>query len=564
MAHRKQDDGLTLFRVLWYLVKWPFQALAVFLAVALLVAWALVLQLPLLARSSGTDTFLLSLRVLDFDTARPTWPLAPFAVGEKLEMTAMGLRLPNDPKYDHPATRALRTKMRSPAQLEAARQAARALFDLDDPETRKHFLAWANGLLRVGLTNAEEASKLPHGTCPRTPPDLDEACLLALPLLEGIQPNARKDLPRLEALFAEAFPAEADRAAARTWAETLYRRLAELNREYLARQAATSTKPPDPEEAEVQALPPAGPGTYRWLLYQHVGLDAPSRAASADLWRGYFLEARRGFVENLGRGLEAARRADGEALPPPSEAVPWLCVVEHYQGTDRRGADGRDAITRNFSAVPRNYLTLALQLGNPSDDLLFIQAGPDPLRLIGRDVGTQGMITHVLMALLVIYGMRLLFFPIVAEFVLRLHHDPRYVRYRDGRGHGSFWVRLVGYVAVPLLAWGIALVYIPAELYPVAAGPQSLLLACFVAVLFGGLFVAFFTRVTAIGMLRCGIDIERVWYDEIVGLVLGVGLLWYFGNDPVTIGVFVLAEVLPMALQPKPDDAEPILLTEVD
>lgn len=529
---------------LWSPLKFAFRAFAVLFACALIIGWIILLRLPGAARSNGADVLFFSLRVLDFETDRPLLPFYLLDPKEQVQALAAKLRGPDAT----PAT---------PADIAAARRVVAALYDLDDPTLREEVRLWGDGLLRLGTYRAKKADvgKSERWTEPKEA-TFDEACVVLAPVLRGVQPRADSDLPRLEELSRVGFATEDERQAAFAWADALWLRHEHLFREFrdgLDSDERDQAKPTKLAGVPVKVvLPPRTPATLRWLVYQYAGLDAASRQAAATAWEGLFVAERRDAIRAIGGRIDQERRAAGEALPAASP-LPWLCVLERYQGLDATGERDRRGVVGAFNANDRNLVNMVLLVANPSDDLFYPMTSGDPMHLVsGRE---QGLFLVLLLVLFAAYGFRLLLLPILGERLLRLGDSRDYRAYRAARGQGLLAVRVVAYVVVPLVAWVAALFFLPEQLVPMAGGPLSLLYAAYASVILGGLFVGFITRVTALVMLRCGLDVNRVWWDEVVGLTLGLGLLAYFGNEPVNLAVFALAELLPMALHPHADGA---------
>jgi hypothetical protein len=66
--------------------------------------------------------------------------------------------------------------------------------------------------------------------------------------------------------------------------------------------------------------------------------------------------------------------------------------------------------------------------------------------------------------------------------------------------------------------------------------------------LIGGLLISTFGRVLAVLLTACRVDIEKIWWDEILGIALGGALLWHFGNGWVTIALFAFTDLAPSLL----------------
>src|SRR5205814_1597349 len=98
-----------------------------------------------------------------------------------------------------------------------------------------------------------------------------------------------------------------------------------------------------------------------------------------------------------GRELEEARRKAGEPLPPPSDNVPLVCVIERLTGTDAYGERCREVATEVLTPLglireedsvfnTRNVefgLKMSIHFAYPNDDLFYLVASGDPLRQCG-------------------------------------------------------------------------------------------------------------------------------------------------------------------------------------
>lgn len=520
----------------WKPLRFAFRAVAVGYALLLLVGWVLLLRLPILAQAHGTDVFFLALRCLDYQTDRPVWPLFLLDPEHRVAAVALEVRSP--------------VRVAAPSGPTGGRDTVASLYDLDDPAIHAGIRVWGDGLLRIGIAQAEDQKLLHKGSGSRADASLDEACRAIAPLLRGIQPHAGHDLPQLGRLAEVAFASPAERDAAFRWAETLYDRLAQFHADRGSKKVGNLA-----HENIAVALPPRTPATMWWLVYQFVGLDGPSRAAAARQWASLFSAARGEQIRAIGKRIESARRAAGEPLPPSSESVAWVCVIERYQGLDARGSRDRALVAAGIPPNSLDTVAFALRVAAPADDFFYPLVNGDPLHLIAEPEAGN-LLGIVWLTLLGMYGFRVLLFPILAEFVLRLGTVRVYLAYRAGRGHGSLWPWLVGFGVVPLVGWGLALIYLPDHLVPLAGSPQAMLFAAYMAVLLGGTFLGFLTRLTALILIARGVDVNRVWYDEFIGMAVALPLLWFLGNDAVALALIVAAEVLPMLLQPRPAPVE--------
>lgn len=70
----------------------------------------------------------------------------------------------------------------------------------------------------------------------------------------------------------------------------------------------------------------------------------------------------------------------------------------------------------------------------------------------------------------------------------------------------------------------------------------------FAAVILGGSLILFLSRLIALVLIARGIDLERTWWDEILGTSAGALVLLYFGNDWFSILAFAVFALIPEVL----------------
>lgn len=514
-------------------------------ALVLLSGWVQIFRLQAVAQAHQQDPFFLALRCFEYESERTVYPLVLLDPEGKVARTAQALR---------------ESSPVPPEQLRAAQELLAAGYDLSDRDTAKHLQDWGAGLFALGTIQARMANNTPSSAEDLVPATESQATVMAAVLLRGVQTNAARDLPRLQQLAEQAIPEARDRAAALAWAEGLYDQMAVISAERSTRLQETGKENGSftmiTQLSLPRTLPPRTTWTLWWLVYQHVGLDDASRRAAANTWPQLFAGTSAARARAYGERIERERRSAADPLPPASAALPWVCLIHRYQGLDPAGASERTTLREAFDPNQKRLITNALTFINPSDDFFYLFVSEDPLHLLVFP-GKVGLAVVVVFALVAIYGSRVLLFSLLAEFVLRLHHNEAYRAYRDGRGHGSMLGWLFGYVAIPLLGWGIALLYLPDHLAPLAGTPASMLFATALALVLGGTFLGVVTRLVAILLLRLGVNIERLWYDEFIGLAIGLPLLWYLGNDAIALALIVAAELVPLWLQPRQRPALP-------
>lgn len=479
-------------------------------------------------------------------------------------------------------------------ELKRGQEAVAGLFDLSDPVVRRWVVQLGENLLDGATRHhpggswmmcySDDSVYIQFATRPvgrefgpkmeATPP-ADRPDLFAQEYwavyraFRGHQPNAAADLGRLHEMAATAFPDPAERAAVYAWGEQLYDRMVQLSldanvrfgeqirskklRADLGKELGVELAPEPEPAATLEYLkrnpnfrfPPRCAGTVWWLVYQFIGLDEPSRRAAAEFAKGAFLPERMAAVEACGNERISQRRAAGQRVPPDSPAAPFVALLEYYRGWDDDGMKTW-AVYHQLprSSVVRMGEGLGPVAAYPSDDITFVWVGDDRLHLTDTH-STRGQLWIVCGLLLVANrGLRVLFH-LLGDWVLWLRHNKAYQHYRDGRGDPPAWVHWPVLGVVILLSWLVAWSRLDWPLLPVAPSPEWLLLGSAIATVLGGKLIAAIGRLLALLMLRCGINVEKVWYDEILGILLGVVVLHVFGNDWANICVYVLAEVLP-------------------
>src|SRR5262249_19861871 len=129
---------------------------------------------------------------------------------------------------------------------------------------------------------------------------------------------------------------------------------------------------------------------------------------------------------------------------------------------------------------------------------------------------------------------------------LKLGDNPIYLEYRDGGGHHKGWPGIVlSYVVIPVVGWVLAMATMSEQMDLLISSPFHLFLGVYVAVLLGGTMIGVPARLIAVILIKLGVNVEKTWLDEVLGIIVGAFILRHFGNDWLAIAVFALFELLP-------------------
>src|SRR5205085_157642 len=112
-------------------------------------------------------------------------------------------------------------------------------------------------------------------------------------VLAGNDLAAEEELPRLEELFTQAFPAAEDRKAALGWVRAFRARTDQEFASFQRSEKGKSHSANVGARAEIctrfkQVLPPPTRRADLWILYRYVGLSPASREAARARWLDYF------------------------------------------------------------------------------------------------------------------------------------------------------------------------------------------------------------------------------------------------------------------------------------
>jgi hypothetical protein len=364
-----------------------------------------------------------------------------------------------------------------------------------------------------------------------------------------------EDLFRLPELFREAFPTPEQQQAALGWAATLYSRL-QLHFHTRLEDYTAATDNPTGRLARLESyrhfesvLPPDTPWTRLWLLQQYVGLSPAARTAAREGWLGFFPESKHEQVLELGATLAEQRRARGDALPDAPEVLPVLCIIERLTGTDPDGPLCCAAIEQ----VPTRRLMLTvLQLAYPNDDIYYLLASGDPLSLYPFFEHNRYYYAFILVIIAIAFlmglGVQTALRWIVVPLLLGKKTRPLWDKHQEGRGDEPWWLT----VLCMLLLAGVGCLMAPwslPELIQIQIGsPLNLFLGALMATAIGGTLISIVRRLCGLFLIFFGVDLESTWADEILGIVFGSFILYHFGNDFVSIAIFVASDFLPALL----------------
>jgi hypothetical protein len=552
-------------------------------------------RLPTLAARDDLDLTMLALRAVDRENAvRPFFPLGyRAAVRERLidllpdrgwtnqaleelsigylkaKVTALSTTTSAGGPFQHRVQHnfgAPREIVSAAPHLNVSReefaQARRGVTRLFDPKNKKQWAAvleWGESLFWTEWISLHALDDVPKSLIPAPAGGSeDERLWLVWQVLRGDDAAADDELARLPQLFEQAFPSAPDRAAALGWAEGLYGRLDAEAREYKAwvkGQYPTGLGPSlryAEEAAFKRVLPPRSDAVAAWLVYRYPGLSEASRAAARRHWLALFPPGAADRVEELGRSLEAERRAAGEPLPPVPETLPLLCVVERLDGSDGYGQRCRDGLRGQYPGRAIANLEYAIEAAYPNDEIFYLTASRDPLQLSGNNnpgttwaIKLRRVASRVIAIFYLTLGVGLLLHSRMTARVQPASSRPLWYRHLAGRGGGPFWLAAlsVGFFA------GVGCLLAPSGLPPLIAvqvePPGELFLGALVATAFGGMTIAICRRLAALFLVAFGVDVETTWADEILGVLAGGGVLFHFGNGLPAIALFALSDIVP-------------------
>jgi hypothetical protein len=80
-------------------------------------------------------------------------------------------------------------------------------------------------------------------------------------------------------------------------------------------------------------------------------------------------------------------------------------------------------------------------------------------------------------------------------------------------------------------------------------GYEELFLGAFTMTFAGGVLIAACRRMIAIALTAVGIDVEKTWLDELLGIAAGTFLLLHFGSDALSISLAIASDVMAGGLE---------------
>lgn len=396
---------------------------------------------------------------------------------------------------------------------------------------------------------ADVTSPLPHVQPGRGTED--EKLWFAWRRLDAAGPE--NALANLVADARKAYPRAEEYEAAMAWARLFHER---RERYYHDWRKQTGRLEADREWVGIRVLPPPTEFTLAWILDRHVGLTDTNRSAVRKRWLQYFPH-REAVARRWGRELEQQRRQAGEPLPPSSDNVVLLCVIEHLAGWDSAGVQARQAALQVFEP-DRLRLQAALTLAYPSDEVFKTLASGDALDLVtlrGWDfldrsatlANLAWLLGWFLFLAVAAFLCRAVILDTVGARLLRLSGHDLFRAYYDTQTskHAKGW--LLALLVIPLAKWAWDWWRLKTPHALLMPTPLHLLAGIYMSVLAGGLLIATLNRLVAVVLLRCGVDVAKVWLDEIIGTLLGIALLAYFGNTWLSLAAFVAVALLPEA-----------------
>jgi hypothetical protein len=571
----------------------PFRLAGLLFLVLVIPGFVSLWGLPALAQKNDVELFDLTLRVVTPENAgRPLRPLGyTDAVQEKMInlnpprtdnerlmgwLSLIKLRTVHvqttqgkDGQYEHRGAcsdgrgfhiTSTTPNLTAPAgEIAHAREVVARLFNPKDRARWAAVLDWGENLFRTCWIEKQELDVVPEKAIPApaggTP---DEHLWCAWRVLTHGNPGAEEDLFRLESLFQEAFPKAADQEAALKWAQGLYARHQEEFQSF-RRKIKPDEKPVMDTEMSLrestyaafkQVLPPPTRWTHLWLVYQYAGLSPSSREAARNRWLGYFPEKNHEQVLEMGNRIAQERRDAGEALPDVPDVLPALCVVERLTGSDPYGKKCREVLDATLTPQMSMATAYAIQTIYPNDDFYYLAASREPFRLHAINIQGETLFRRVMrvLSLVLVLGtvslsLRALLDWGVARLFIHKNVKPLWRKYLEGRGGEPFLAWLGGVSFATVLGALTARMTMPEALAVQIGGWDDLFLGAFTVPAAGGILIAFCRHMIAIVLTHLGIDVKKVWLDEILGIVLGSYLLYHFGSDWLSIGLSVLSDV---------------------
>jgi hypothetical protein len=605
----------------------PFRLMGLLLLVLLIPGSFQMWQLPTLANENKLEVALLTLRTIDHEkSAHPFTPLGyrdvtqsaviDLGPGEDHHHTALTIftagfyklravstsveRAPDkgyryrvvynhhDPRTVEATTPHLNISL---ADVAEANKSVRRLFK--DKKQRREVQEWGESLFWTEWLRQNSLSMIPKKAIPAPQGGTKEEQLwLVWQVLCGKSPAAPGDLFRLPELFREAFPKAEDRKTALAWAQRLYNTLeadfasyqnglkASLERKRGVGgpkiEAWEENNPYEPIFVDFKrVLPPKTKWSYYWLLYRYVGLSKESREAARAHWLSCFPEEREKEVLEMGKKIEDDRRRAMEPLPAVPETLPLVCVVERLTGSDSYGERCRSTVKSAFSNDPW-MLKFTIMSAYPNDEIFYLLASKDRLHLhpIGWTRGTlwdrvQRLVGSALFPLVASLAFATLLQWILVPLLMPKSARPLWKKHLEGRGKEPLWLWLcsvIFFAAIGALATPITLF----DGIAVQMGSfLELFMGSLAATAVGGVLIGTIRRFLAAVLIAFGVDVEAVWIDEALGILLGAFVLYHFGNDVLAITLFALADLAPGLLvgwlhrrphTPKPEAFSPVLL----
>ena len=203
-----------------------------------------------------------------------------------------------------------------------------------------------------------------------------------------------------------------------------------------------------------------------------------------------------------------------------------------------------------------NFLQFGIFSAFPNDEIIFLAATQDLLETFpfGIDEGIEGAIERLISLsvcmLLAFVGISTLLDWIVIPVVFRKGTRSRQLwdDHQHSRGGTSLWHRLVSILVFGTFAVLVVPVDLDTHTRVQVASFWELWAAGIFTTAIGGLLISSCGRVLAVLLTALRVDIEKIWLDEILGIVTGGALLWHFGNGWATIALFAFTDLAPNVL----------------
>jgi hypothetical protein len=575
------------------LVLLPFRIMGLICVLALLLGGPSMWIIPDVAARHGLDMSLVVLRVLDDDS--PARPLRRLGYQESIQAKLLELR----PDGTQPSGNTGRGELKeeiislsverkagghiysiryaggksqtvsattphttvSAEELTAARKAVSRFYSPQNTKEWARILAWGESLFVSSWVNKYDPARAPRERFVGPPGGTEEEQVWCVWQVLRCGGAPEEDLAHLPELFAQAFPDKQDQEQALAWSHTLYERLTSY---FIARKPyfQISSGSHAGHEGILDAyfslqhvLPPSTDWTHLWLLQQYVGLSPAAREAARLRWLKCFPASREQQVLEWGAKLIEERREKGEALPNVPDVLPALCVLERLTGTDADGQATHDAVRH----IPQLKLAeTALMFAYPNDDLFYVLAAGNRLDFypsVHQDPSSPASYyLAVLLYVLAITSMASLGVQTALGWLGRrvtgwTGNRHLWDKRQESRGEGSWWLSGLSILVCSYVGYLMAPSSLPEAVLVQIDSPAELFYGALMATAIGGFLITTCRKALGLFLITFGVDVEKTWADEILGILFGGYILYHFGNDFLAIGIFALSDLAPGLVQ---------------